>query len=222
MLFLKRFFRYGLRKKPTEEEAQKAYPELYRALSSPPEPEKPAASFSADARPALNRKKAPVMASPMGGAGKAAEHRLECEEAQYFSFVTAIADEVSEPPEESLAERLAGLDASFSEKLFTLIDERALRDADVYKAAHLDRRLFSKIRSNPDYQPSKPTAVALCFALGLDRAESEALLRSCGYTFSPSSKWDMIVAYYLDMRVYDLDKVNDALYSFDQSILGGY
>lgn len=121
---------------------------------------------------------------------------------------------------DELAERLAHLDAPFSEALLGLIDERGLTDAQVYRRANLSRQLFSKIRSNPDYRPSKPTAVALALALGLTLPQTQELLAHAGLTLSRSSKFDVIVEFYLARGVHDVMTVNEALFAFDQPLLG--
>lgn len=121
---------------------------------------------------------------------------------------------------DELAERLTHLDASFSEALLALIDERGLTDAQVYRRANLSRQLFSKIRSKPDYRPSKPTAVALALALGLTLSQTQELLAHAGLTLSRSSKFDVIVEFYLARGVHDVMTVNEALFAFDQPLLG--
>lgn len=121
---------------------------------------------------------------------------------------------------DELAERLAHLDAPFSEALLALIDERGLTDAQVYRRANLSRQLFSKIRSKPDYRPSKPTAVALALALGLTLPQTQELLAHAGLTLSRSSKFDVIVEFYLARGVHDVMAVNEALFAFDQPLLG--
>lgn len=121
---------------------------------------------------------------------------------------------------DELAERLAHMDASFSEALLALIDERGLTDAQVYRRANLSRQLFSKIRSKPDYRPSKPTAVALALALDLTLPQTQELLARAGLTLSRSSKFDVIVEFYLARGVHDVMTVNEALFAFDQPLLG--
>ena len=121
---------------------------------------------------------------------------------------------------DELAECLAHLDASFSEALLGLIDERGLTDAQVYRRANLSRQLFSKIRSKPDYRPSKPTAVALALALDLTLPQTQELLAHAGLTLSRSSKFDVIVEFYLARGVHDVMTVNEALFAFDQPLLG--
>ena len=121
---------------------------------------------------------------------------------------------------DELAERLAHLDASFSETLLALIDERGLTDAQVYRRANLSRQLFSKIRSKSDYRPSKPTALALALALSLTLSQTQELLARAGLTLSRSSKFDVIVEFYLARGVHDVMTVNEALFAFDQPLLG--
>ena len=113
-----------------------------------------------------------------------------------------------------LDEALAHLDAGFSETLLKLIDRSGKKDAEIYRKANVDRRLFSKIRNNPDYKPSKPTAVAFAIALELSLPETRDLIARAGYALSPS------IEYFIMQRDYDIFKINEALFAFDQSLLG--
>ena len=122
----------------------------------------------------------------------------------------------------SLAERIRNIGDNFQTRLFRLIDERGLKDPEVYKAANLDKRLFSKIRSNPKYKPKKETALALSIALKLNIDETVDLLGRAGYALSPSSMTDVIVRYYIESGSYNMDDINYELYKHGEPILGSW
>lgn len=121
---------------------------------------------------------------------------------------------------ESLNDILEELDAGFSETLLKLIDCSGKKDSEIYKKANVDRKLFSKIRNNPDYKPSKTTAIAFAIALELDLEETKDFLARAGFALSHSSKFDVIIEYFIKKKNYDVFAINEALFAFDQSLLG--
>lgn len=124
------------------------------------------------------------------------------------------------PKAASLADMLKQADAGFTETLLKLIDKSGKKDSQIYKKANLSKQHFSKIRNNPDYKPTKPTAIALALALELDLEQTKDLIGRAGYALTNSSKFDLIIRYFIEQGNYNVVEINIALYEFDQTLLG--
>ena len=120
----------------------------------------------------------------------------------------------------SLDEVVGGAGETFQQRLFHLIDESGMDDVTVYKKANIDRKLFSRIRCKPDYRPTKKTALAFAVALELSIADTIDLLARAEIAFSPSSRFDLIVIYFLSHRNYDIFEINAALFRYGEPTLG--
>ncbi len=124
------------------------------------------------------------------------------------------------PAAMSLENMLKQADAGFTETLLKLIDKTGKKDSEIYKKANLTKQHFSKIRNNPNYKPTKATAIALSLALELDLDGTRDLIGRAGYALTNSSKFDLIIRFFIEQRNYNVVEINMALYEFDQPLLG--
>jgi O-acetyl-ADP-ribose deacetylase (regulator of RNase III)/DNA-binding Xre family transcriptional regulator len=148
------------------------------------------------------------------------ENRLQVEDAAIKYMVSAPTLIKTTKDKKSLEDIVSQLDETFSEMLLRLIDEKEMTDVETYKKANIDRKLFSKIRTDKFYRPRKTTALALCIALELNLDQTKDLLARAGYALSPSSKFDLIVEYFIEQGIYNIFEINEALFAFEENLLG--
>lgn len=136
-------------------------------------------------------------------------------------FAYAMAEAVAEVSQKKrqLSDVVGQVGMTFSQRLFAFIDEKGLTNAEVYKRAGIDRKLFSKIQCDAGYRPSKKTALALCVALELNLDETKDLIARAGYALSPSSVFDLIIEFFIENEVYDFYTINNALYEHNEKTL---
>ena len=153
---------------------------------------------------------------------KMRSNRLPNEKACCESIASVCEDDFVSAKGKTLEEYMKSMDKSFQEYLFMLIDESGMTDVECYKRANVDKRTFSKIKNNKNYRPSKQTVVAFAIALSLDIARTQALLATVGFTLSGSSVFDRIISYFIFNGIYDIFQINEALFEFDQILLGSF
>ncbi len=145
----------------------------------------------------------------------------KAEIAEYNAPMMQMEQELQKPPTAGITTLVNNLDESFSTTLLRLIDARGMKDVEVYKRANIDKKLFSKIRSDKDYRPTKRTALALAIGLKLSLKETSDLLQRAGFALSHSQKFDVIVEYFIINRKYNIFEINEVLFKYDQPLLGG-
>jgi len=120
----------------------------------------------------------------------------------------------------SLEELLQQKEMTFSEALLDWLIRKDINDPDVYKKANIDRKLFSKIRKNPDYKPKKSTAIALALALELDLEETKEFIGRAGYALTHSSKYDIIIEFFINQKNYNVFEINEVLFAYNYPLIG--
>ncbi|VDN47169.1 RNase III inhibitor [Petrocella atlantisensis] len=149
------------------------------------------------------------------------------EKADYLQDDEALSESISskmmeqvKPKKKSIDDAIHHLDETFSKTLLRMIDERGLKDPEVYKKANVTKQTFSKIRNNNQYNPTKQTVLAFAIALQLNLDEAKDLLLRSGYALSKSSRFDVIISYFFESENYDIYEINEVLFAYDQNLLG--
>ena len=149
--------------------------------------------------------------------------RVECREPGVRSkelLCPSAAMSLSEDLPDDLEVFLEQKDAGFAVTLVDLIQQRGKKNSEIYKKANVDKKLFSKIINNVNYHPSKQTAVAFAIALELDLKQTQDLIGRAGYTLTHSSKFDLIIEFFIEKKHYNIFEINEVLFAFDQVLLG--